>query len=430
METTKGQEKPGNSGELRGTRSSVLIPYTYSVYWRAALVCFALAGLTGSLYRFGLVLGLPWKLELTNVRHAHSHLMYFSWVTPALMALMAARLPDLLPAGWAVPARRFRWPIIGALAMGLAAYPFFLLFGYQAVAIGSAQLPLAAIIGSLNTFAWYGFVWAYCKTTRKAPRVLPLRLWDGAVVMLVLSSLGGWGVVIVTRLGIESLFATQAFTHLFLDLFADGWFVLGVLGLAYVSRPELGQFAAAKYADIFLIIGLPLSFLLTVPVALVPPMVRAIAGLSGLLVGIGLALNTWLLWPRRNREQPRRWSMWSLPLVFLALRTLAEIGIALPVAAQWAERMSLRLSYLHWLLLGFVTLGLVAAANELPAFLRFKNWRAFSFGVVLIILSLVPLTRLWPASLSGIWVIWFAAAMTLVPVVVVLGELMGTRKNS
>lgn len=416
------QEIPGSvvkARELKGT-------HPFSGYWRGALACFILAGLTGALYRFGLVLGLPWELDLANVRHAHSHLMYFSWVTPALMSLMVARLPELLPAGWNLPLNRFRGPIIGALVLGLAAYPFFLLYGYQPVAVGSAQLPLAAIVGSLNTFAWYGFVWAYFQTTRKAPRVLPLKLWDGAVIMLVLASLGGWGVVIVTRLGIESLFATQAFTHLFLDLFADGWFVLGVLGLAYVSRPELGRLAAAKYTDTLLITGLPLTFLLTVPVALVPPVVRGIATVGGLLVGIGLALNLWLLWP--PSLAPRRWSGWHLPLVFLALRTIAEIGLALPVAAQWAERMSLRLSYLHWLLLGFVTLGLVAAANELPSFPRFKNWQAFSLGVILIILSLIPLTRLWPTTWSGVWVVWFAATMTLVPVGVLLWEFARTQK--
>jgi len=127
-------------------------------YWRLALACFVLAGTTGALYRFGLVLGLPWGLALTNVRHAHSHLMYFSWVTPALMALMVARLPEVLPDGWSVPIRRFRWPIVGTLVLGLAAYPFFLLFGYQLVTVGSARLPLAAVIGSLNTLVLLDFV--------------------------------------------------------------------------------------------------------------------------------------------------------------------------------------------------------------------------------------------------------------------------------
>ena len=34
--------------------------------------------------------GLPGGLAYVNVRHAHSHLMFFGWVTPALMGLIAA----------------------------------------------------------------------------------------------------------------------------------------------------------------------------------------------------------------------------------------------------------------------------------------------------------------------------------------------------
>lgn len=391
-----------------------------SRYWRLALACFVLAGTTGALYRFGLVLGLPWGLALTNVRHAHSHLMYFSWVTPALMALVVARLPEVLPDGWVVPVRRFRWPIVGALVLGLAAYPFFLLFGYQPVTVGSARLPLAAVIGSLNTFAWYGFVWAYVKTTWHAPRVLPLKLWDAAAAFLVLASLGGWGVALAGRLGIDSLFITQAFTHLFLDLFADGWMVLALLGLATISKPDLARSAAATQALTLLIVGLPLTFLLTLPVGLVPPAVRAVASLGGVLVGVALLIQSWLL---RPRPSVNRWSLWTIPLFFLMLRAVAEIGIALPVIARWAERMNLRISYLHWLLLGFVTLGLVAAANEAWPFHPLKSWRALTIGVILIIVSLIPLTRLWPEAWSGVWALWFAAIVTLIPVLVALIEL-------
>ena len=387
--------------------------------WWAALACFVIAGTTGALYRFGLVLGLPWGLDLSNVRHAHSHLMYFSWVTPALMALIAARLPAVLPQGWAVNERRFRGPILGALGLGLAAYPFFFLYGYQPVALGSTQLPLAAVVGSLNTFAWYGFIGVYLKTTWGAPRVYPLKLWDGAVAFLFLASLGGWGVALAGRLGVDSLFVTQGFTHLFLDLFADGWMVLGLLGVAVVARPDLARFAAANYAFTFLIMGLPFTFLLTMPVSLVPPAVRAVAGLGGVLVGLGLLGHSWLL-----RPQTSGWSRWFVPLGFLVLRAVAEIGLALPVVARWAERTNLRLSYLHWLLLGFVTLGLIAAAYETWPHHALKNWRAFTVGVLLIVLSLIPLTRLWPTAWSGVWAIWFAAFVALIPVLVALHALL------
>lgn len=45
--------------------------------WKAALVGFIIAGATGSLMRFGMIHGYPAGLQFVNVRHAHSHLMYF-----------------------------------------------------------------------------------------------------------------------------------------------------------------------------------------------------------------------------------------------------------------------------------------------------------------------------------------------------------------
>lgn len=68
---------------------------TYKCGWFSALGVFVLAGLTGAFMRFGLIYGFPWGLQYANIRHAHSHTMYFGWVTPALMALIAALRCDL-----------------------------------------------------------------------------------------------------------------------------------------------------------------------------------------------------------------------------------------------------------------------------------------------------------------------------------------------
>lgn len=387
-------------------------------FWQMAVACFILAGLTGALYRFGLVLGLPWGLQLGNVRHAHSHLMYFSWTTPALMALIAARLPEILPVGWELRPRRFYLPISLAFLFGLAAYPFFLLYGYQPIALGAARLPLAAMIGTLNTVAWYGFIWAYLRTTWGAPRHLPLKFWDGAVVMMLLASLGGWGLAISGRLGGSSLFVNQALTHLFLDLFAEGWLVLGVLGLAYATQADRAKHAAAPYALKLLLLGLPVAFLLTIPVGLVPPLVRGVGSIGGLLVGVGLLLQVWLLRPRQTA-----WTPWHFPLAFLALRALMSLTLTLPQLARWTERMNLRISYLHWLLLGFVTLGLVAAALEQWPHRPGIPWRPLSLSVGLIIVSLIPLTRLWPEPWAGVWAVWLAAIVALIPVLIAIPAL-------
>jgi len=67
--------------------------------WRTSLTFFVLAGLTGFLFRLELTYGGSFGMNLVNVRHAHSHLMYFGWATPALMLGMTAFLAEGIPAG-------------------------------------------------------------------------------------------------------------------------------------------------------------------------------------------------------------------------------------------------------------------------------------------------------------------------------------------
>jgi hypothetical protein len=115
--------------------------------WLAALGCFVIAGSTGSLLRFGLLSGLPAGLALVNVRHAHSHLMYFGWATPALMVLIVAWLPQLTGRK---PSPRFFWVMGATIVVALLAYIFFLQFGYQVAQIGDRRLPLSVIMHVLG----------------------------------------------------------------------------------------------------------------------------------------------------------------------------------------------------------------------------------------------------------------------------------------
>ncbi|MDX1687227.1 MAG: hypothetical protein R3248_04515 [Candidatus Promineifilaceae bacterium] len=379
--------------------------------WPAALGCFVLAGATGSLLRFGMLYGYPAGLQMADVRHAHSHLMYFGWATPALMALMATYLPKLTgrerPVGF--PA------VIGAtFVAGLLAYGPFLLFGYRPVTVAGAQVPLSMIGAGLNMVVWYGFVVLYVRATRGAPRHHPLRLWDAALGFLVLASLGAWGLAGSTLLGLRDPLWSLALTHLFLDLFADGWFVLALLGLAYAAHPRAAAHPAAGWGENLLVIGLPLTFALSLPAGALPPGVRVLAGIAGALVAAGLAANLWALWPAVRRQGRK---VWLAPLFFLGLKAIAELGISFPAGAQWASRMALRVSYLHWLLLGFVTLGLVAAAAGPWGRRATVGRRAFTAAALLLLLSLIPLTHLWPAGWGGRWALVTASWATVGPVV-------------
>ncbi|MFQ5858634.1 MAG: hypothetical protein ACE5LU_23790 [Anaerolineae bacterium] len=164
-----------------------------------------------------------------------------------------------------------------------------------------------------------------------------------------------------------------------------------------------------------MVLGLPVSFLLDMPVAEVPPDLRLAAGVGGVFVALGLLGNVWALWLEVSGG---RGAAWRVALIFLAAKALAELGLSLPSVALWAERMGLRILYLHILLLGFVTLGLMAAVRDSwgPEVAYGRRW--MTVAVLLLLATLIPLTRLWPLVWTGRWVLVAAAWAFLAPVVV------------
>lgn len=417
----------------------------YRWLFLASLACFILAGSTGALFRFGLIYGLPqWglpqgglpqgghpqgmPLQLGNVRHAHSHLMYFAWVTPALMALMGSWLPRI---GEGIGGTRegiggtrkggMGWLIGATIGLGLLAYPPFLLYGYTVAQIGTVRLPLSMIAASLNALTWYVFAGLYVRMTWGITRSHVLRLWDAAVGFLILASFGAAGRGILVALKVTDPFWEAATVHLFLDLFSDGWFMLALLGMLYAARQAQGSalpaIATTPWATRLIITGLPVTFLLGTQVSLVPPPARLVAGIGGILVAVGLLLHIRALWPTVA-------AIWRLPLAFLALKAMAELIISLPGLAEWAERMAFRIPYLHWLLLGFVTLGLIAAAADRWGIRFVRHYRWMMAAILLLQLSLIPLTGLWPIAWRGRWLLVLAAWSALAPVVAATGLLI------
>ena len=421
MAAGRGEEAPQSSARAdRGALSS-----RYRRLWFAALVVFVLAGLTGAFMRYGLVAGFPWGLQFANVRHAHSHTMYFGWVTPALMALIAVRLPLVTERPLS---ERFIGPIIWSIAGGLLAYVPFLLYGYRPAIIAGVQIPLSVITAGFNVAGWYWFVWLYRQETRGAARNYPLQLWDGALAFLVFATLGAWGLAIVTRLDVQDPFWSLAMTHIFLDTFSYGWFILGVLGVAYVTRPYLAGNQAARWSINLVVMGMPVLFLLGMPLHVVPPAVRWLGALGGLLIAVGLLGHIWVLWPV-TEDRTGNWKRWRLPLIFLGLTAVILAVTGLPAAARWAVVSGVRVLYLHWLLLGFVTLGLVTAAQEAWGRTAVAGWRWMAAAVVILILSLIPLTSLWPVALRGDWTRTFAFAAALGPAVAALIMMIKSRKS-
>ena len=393
-----------------------------------AIGAFVLAALTGSLLRFGVQHGMPYGLQYLNVRHAHTHLMYFGWVTPALFALIGVEL--LRRRGRPLP-RAFGVAIAATLLTGALAYPPFLLSGYQLTQVGDARLPLSMIAAGLAVLAWYGWAATYLAASWHLRRDLALFALDAAVLTLLVSSTGAWGLALAALSPVASGTLMDALVHFYLDLFSHGWFALALLGLLLAALPTPLEERRAtvdgrspRAALLVLLAGMLLSAfgaLLGWPAVVVTALrLAAAAGLLALALRLTLAA-------ARARE-----AALTLLAALLAAKALLDGALAFDAAAAWSQRMLLPVPLLHGYLLGFVTLTLV--------WLALRTWRprataAFwlaAAAVAVMLASLAPLTVLFPAGWRGPWVLRAAAWASLLPtaaMVVVAATLVSARQR-
>lgn len=397
-------------------------------YWQAFFFCFLLAALTGVLYRLGMIATLPDMFGLENIRHAHSHLMFFGWAGALPLYAMMVKIGG--KAGGAEMVfglQMMKLALWGVLLFGLLSYPFFLLYGYHPVTIGNASLPLSVILSGLVMICWYLFIAGYLSARRAMADPERNRWFEAALVMLFLSSLGAWGVAAVQFFHVENLLAGRALTHFFLACFTEGWVVLATVGLLDEALDvPAGQypFAPGTLAAMILL-GAPLTFSYGISESLLTPLMLNAARFGGIVTGVGLAIIAYTILKTGNARK----TIFVWPLFFLLLKALLQVLASITPSGFWLSDYGLRIFYLHILLLGGFTLGGIGYLHRRmkPGRASF-NWVIIS--IVILLVSLLLLTRLWPIGWGGEWIFYVVAAASVLPVVAVLNEWIRLRGSN
>lgn len=386
-----------------------------SILWKLPLACFVLAGLTGFLYRLGLIGANVFGLSLENIRHAHSHLMFFSWAVPLPMYFIIRKVnreieanePNILMVRMAK----------AALFIGLAAYPFFLGYGYQPVSIAGLDLPVSVILSGLVMLCWYGFIVSYWKERKYINADLSVQFYDGALLMLFICSLGAWGVAVVQFSGLVNPLWGKALTHFFLATFTEGWIVMALLGVLYQHLDlNEGEITIAPVLLVGLILfGAPLTFPYGISEGLLSPRLLITARIGGALAASGLILNLVVIF--RQATSKIAW-YWKLVLTLLAIKALAQLLTSVLPSSFWMSAHGLRIFYLHLLLLGAFTTGLCSAL--LLDKRAERGLAAVATAIILVLISLIWLTPLWPGALYAPWLLYATVAIAVFPVLAVL----------
>ncbi len=376
-------------------------------FWKAALALFVLAASTGVLFRAGQAYGFTAGFDLVNIRHAHAHTMYFGWATPVLFLFIGLR------SGLGGLRRILTWLVAAAIL----AYVTFLLFGYQVVDVGPVRMPISVVAAALNIIIWYVFTFVYFRRRNWSDRSPPYMLWDASLAFLLLATIGALGLSVLGPLGVEDPVWSTALTHLFLDLSSEGWFVLGVIGLAFGRFGYHTSSRVFRTAYMFILIGLPFTFAMGMPQSLVAQPLAWMARIGSLCVSLGLLTLAGLLWMRI----PWR-SVWIVPLVFITLKALAQLIAAMGSGFWIGDHHGARVLYLHVMLLGFVSCGLVAAARDSLGVVSERGLKFFYAGVTAVVLSLIPLTGV---VASEPWMFTTAAWIAVLPVLAAAYMLLG-----
>lgn len=392
----------------------------WRLLWLVAFGSMVLAAATGLLYRGHLLHGWMGDLALSHIRHAHSHLMLFSWVTPVPMLYFTIRLTR---PGKQSPSGLIFWTWWVTLT-GVLAYVPFLFYGYQSIPLGGASLPASVILSGLVMIGWYGFSFSWFQAKRRVdadgavgaggvdavdsnsnrwPGGRAMELFEVALALLVLSSLGAWGVAATTMGGAVMPELASGLTHLFLALFTQGWALVALLAIVWGYLEERVAETTPAIQTSFppsggwvwpILLGAPLTFPLGMSAESLSEVWFWSARAGSLLLAIGLwsHLRSWRAFP----------SGWTRPLGWVAgvvaLVALLLLLTALLPHQVWVGDAQLRLFFLHLLLLGAVTSLFLWIRLEGAEPLDRAGWWVVTAWIVLMLLLL-----LGNSSLLGGW---------------------------
>jgi hypothetical protein len=306
-----------------------------------ALGFYVLATGLGLLLRLSFLQPLPW-LKFGNALHAHSHTLYFGWAGLGLLALAY----EQVGARGKGPRR-----VLTALAItsGLT-FVAFLQGGYSAPGIAVSTLALGV---------WAAAVAVWWREARGASGLEVSFLHAGmAYVLLALAGALARVVLLATKWGTS--FHAQLSVFVFLHAFA--WFFLfstlaGLIAHARargVQVDERGLRASLRVLAWTAWLGAPLG-VAGGDTGLLGGLARGAA-----LVGAAAGL-VWVraLWRMARGLRGTEAVAWRCLAGWYALKVMMEAGGALGLATWAARARQPALLYLHVLLVGFVSLGLL-----------------------------------------------------------------------
>jgi hypothetical protein len=319
-----------------------------------ALINLAIVALLGVVLRSKILFSIP-GIDFKNILHAHSHFAFGGWITLCLLILMTY---EILPEK-CYSKQKYRWLLTGILFNAVGMLLSFPIQGYAFFSI---------LFSTLFIFVTYAFSWVFISDLIKYGSSKPVKLLCiTALVSLSLSSVGPFTLayMLATHSVNTLLYKDAIYTYLHLQY--NGFFTLSVFALLihkfYTSFSVAAKSTVARFAAALSLSVLPtlfLSYLWHFQSALIRSI--AIAGCVLLVVTLyQFVLMLKYIDASTETMQPFAKKIGFLSMIAFALKTAVQTGIVFPAIGNevFGDRPII-IGYLHLVMLGFITLYLLA----------------------------------------------------------------------
>ena len=318
-----------------------------------SLLNLCIAAFAGMVLRYKIAFALPF-IDQKNLLHGHSHFAFIGWVTQLILVLLANQIIEQLPNKWAT----YRRLLLANLCLGYLIFISFLITGYKGVSI---------LLLVLQIILTYIFASVYIRDLYKIKFNVQSRMWFvAAMIFNLISTLGTLMLGYMKMSGTITEKSYLAAVYFYLHFQYNGWFLFAFIGLAvhWLLTNKIIDSMPPKYFWVFSIAAIPTYFLtilwLDLPKTLFIMVI--IAALLQFIAWIGML---------RIVVRPLKISLQNHPCIGYHLLTLSclalsikltlQLGSTIPSLSQLAfGYRSIVIGYLHLVLLGVITLGLLS----------------------------------------------------------------------
>ncbi len=318
-----------------------------AIWVRVSLVNLAVVALLGLVLR-GVAVFPSGAFNYAHWLHAHSHFAFGGWVTLALMSLMVY---SLLPGQWAAR-RLYQWLLAGVL---VSAYGMLGCFAWQGYAPGSIFFStLLVLVSFVFTVVFIRDV--RCARLSGAVKTLSV----AAVVCLSASAAGPFMIAGLSAMKIQNQVWYNDAIYTYLHFQYNGFFTLAVFALLLHVYKVEGRWT--KGVSVLLTASVWPSLFMCYLWHQPGRVAWFISALGAVLLLCAIAV----LLPcikslLRNAAAPLTRHVTGLSIGAFILLSLMRVAIVVPaVGAMVFASRSLIIGFLHLVLLGFVSLAILA----------------------------------------------------------------------